>query len=58
MKDWKLTCPKCKKTIEGDTLNYVVLNLPHKKLCDANRRAGITYNDCDFEDRKLLNSPD
>ena len=54
MKDWKFTCPKCKESIEADTINECVLNVPHKPKCPC--RYDMIVNDCDFEDRKLLNS--
>ncbi len=59
LKNFKLTCPICRISIEGDTINDVVLNLPHKEKCPGNQNhigAGISYNSNDFEDRSVLNS--
>ncbi len=59
MKNFKLTCPMCKVSMEGDTINDVVLDLPHKEKCTghpSNHGSGISYESNDFEDRNLLNS--
>ncbi len=59
MKNYKLTCPMCRETIEGDTINDVVLNLQHKEKCPGNPKnhgSGIKYESSDFEDRTIINS--
>ena len=59
MKNYKLTCPQCRESVEGDTINEVVLDLLHKEKCPGNKNnhgSGISYESNDFEDRNLLNS--
>ena len=62
LKNYKLTCPECKRTIEDDNMTNCILNLPHKRLCPGNKNPveprGVWYSSSDWEDRKLLLSDD
>ncbi len=62
LKNYKLTCPECRRSIEADNITQCVLDLPHKKMCPGNKNPvvprGIWYGPSDWEDRKLLLSDD